>query len=144
MTTSRIVLRESRGADGFDCTRRCVHAPRYSFGCHGSGFAKNANKKETTSTMKLVDVASMVLPYVCPLVHPSLPSLYHRIRAFLASIPRLSSISLSLLSHTKRTNFPSRFRRFPSSFSVLLSPFFSIASEYISHGSVFIRPNRRI
>lgn len=47
--------------------------------------------------MKLVDVASMVLPYVCPLVHPSLPSLYHRIRAFLASIPRLSSLFLSSL-----------------------------------------------
>lgn len=89
---------------------------------------KNANKKETTSTMKLVDVASMVSPYVCPLVHPSLSPAFYRI---LRIYPAPSFLSF-FLSHTKRTNFPSRLRRFPSSFSIFLSLPFSLSRANIS------------
>lgn len=97
-----------------------LHASRIRSDATIEVHCKNANKKETTSTMKLVDVASMVSPYVCPLVHPSLPPVHCHIPLYSTFILRLVS-SLSLFSHTKRTNFPSRFRRFPSSFSVLLS-----------------------
>lgn len=97
----------------------------YLFGCYDRR-CKNANKKET---MKLVDVVSMVSPSstICPLIHPSPPPL----TVVCSSILRLVS-SLFLLSHTKRTNFPSRFRRFPSSFSVFLSFSFSPSRANIS------------
>jgi len=54
---------------------------------------------------------------------------HHRIRVFLASI---LAPSLSFLSHTKRTNFPSRFCRFPSSPSVFFSLLFSLLRTNIS------------
>lgn len=95
---STVVLRGSRGADGFDCTSRCMHAPRIRSGARIGILCKNMNKKETTSdeiSRRRLDGFAICLSARSSVSTPA----RHRIRALPSLYPTPSFLSFSPLSY---------------------------------------------